>query len=52
MFIKIFDLINIINRFKIILIIIILLKILSASANITFNDYNKIIIILRNLNIK
>ena len=43
---------NIIDRFKIILTIIILFKIFSTSANIIFNDDNKINLIFRNLNIK
>ena len=43
---------NIINRFKIILIIIILFNIFPASANITFNNDDKINFIFRNLNVK
>ena len=41
---------NIINRFKIILIIIILFNTFLTNANITFNNDDKINFILRNLN--
>ena len=52
MLVEVFNFVNITNRFKIVLIIIIFLKTFLASANITFNDYNKVVIIFRNLNIK
>ena len=41
---------NITNRFKIILIVIIFLNTFSTSADVTFNNDNKINFILRNLN--
>ena len=40
---------NIINRFKIILIIIIFFNTFSASADVTFNNDDKVNFILRNL---
>ena len=43
---------NITNRFKIILIIIILFNTFSTSANVTFNNDDKINFILRNLNVE
>ena len=49
MFTRIF---NIINQFKIILIIIILFLTFLAIANNTFNNNNKINFIFRNLNIE
>ena len=49
MFIRILD---IASRFKIILIIIIFFNTFSASADVTFNNDNKINFILRNLNVK
>ena len=47
MFTRVF---NIINRFKIILIIIIFFNTFSMSADVTFNNDNKINFIFRNLN--
>ena len=47
MFARILD---ITNRFRIILIIIIFLNTFSASANVTFNNDNKVNFILRSLN--
>ena len=49
MFTRILD---IISRFKIILIIIIFFNTFPTSANITFNNNNKVNFILRNLNVK
>ena len=43
---------NIINRFRIILIVIILFNTFSTSADVTFNSDNKINFILRNLNVE
>ena len=43
---------NIISRFKIILIVIIFLNTFLASANVTFNSDDKINFIFRNLNAK
>ena len=43
---------NIINRFKIILIVIVFLNTFSTSANVTFNNNDKVNFILRNLNVE
>ena len=43
---------NITNRFKIILIIIIFFNTFSTSADVTFNNDNKVNFILRSLNAK
>ena len=49
MFTRVF---NITNRFKIILIIIIFFNTFSTSANVTFNNDNKVNFIFRNLNVE
>ena len=49
MFTRVF---NITNRFKIILIVIIFLNTFSISANVTFNNDDKVNFIFRSLNAK